>query len=137
MNNYFLPHSELIFSKEYAMKIKFLIFLILALILVLNACSPFIVTSSSGEQPTPEVETLPATSLPATGYQPVQIDQVQVDIGVGSPIPVQVTVMGNLPDTCAQIELVQQQQEGSHFDITISTVPSTTEGCVQDTLPFR
>jgi hypothetical protein len=132
MNNYFLPHSDLIFSKEYAMKIKFLIFLILALILVLNACSPFIVTSSSGEQPTPEVET-----LPATGYQPAQVDQVQVDVGVGSPIPVHVTVTGNLPDTCAQIELVQQKQVGSSFEIRISTIPSTAEGCLQDTLPFR
>ncbi|HEY3475216.1 MAG TPA: hypothetical protein VGK56_11445, partial [Anaerolineales bacterium] len=50
---------------------------------------------------------------------------------------VQVIVTGNLPDTCAQIELVQQKQEGSSFEITISTVPSNAEGCSQDTLPFR
>ena len=136
MNHHLLPHSDLIFSKKYAMKINFLIFFTLALILVLNACAPMI-PGSAGEQPPAEIETLPATVLPATGYQPVQVDQVQVEVGVGSPIPVQVTVTGNVPDSCAQIELVQQKQEGSHFEITISTVPSTAEGCVQDTLPFR
>src|SRR5688572_12077128 len=114
------------------MKSKFVLSFTLILILVLNACSPFVITSSSSEQPTPEVET-----LPATGYQPVQVDQVKAEVGVGSPIPVQVTVTGNLPDTCAQIELVQQKQDGSHFEITMSTVTSTAAGCVQDTLPFR
>jgi hypothetical protein len=119
------------------MKIKFLIFLTLALILILNACSPFVISSSSGEQPTPEIETLPVTDAPVTGYQPVQVEQVQAEIGVGSPIPVQVTVTGNLPDSCAQIELVQQKQVGSHFEITMSTITSNAEGCIQDTLPFR
>lgn len=119
------------------MKSKLFVLLTLTLLLIVNACSPFVITRSSGEQPTPEVETLPATSLPVTGYQPVQVDGVQVEVGVGSPIPVQVTVTGNVPDTCAQIELVQQKQEGSHFEITMSTIPSSAEGCVQDTLPFR
>lgn len=78
-----------------------------------------------------------SSNLPATGYQPVDVDQVAAEVGVGSPIPVQVTVSGNLPDTCAQIELVQQRQEESTFHITLSTIPSSAEGCLQDTLPFR
>ena len=119
------------------MKIKFILFLTVASILVLNACAPFVITSSPGAQPTPEIKTPPATSLPVTGYQLVQVDQVQAEVGVGSPIPVQLTVTGNLPDTCAQIELVQQKQEGSNFEINISTIPSDAAGCVQDTLPFR
>jgi hypothetical protein len=133
MTNYFLPHSDLIFSKEYAMKIKYLIFFTLILILVLNACAP-IIPGAAGEQPPAEIET-----QPAAGYQPVQVDQVQAEIGVGSPIPVQVNVTGNLPDSCAQIELVQQKQEGSHFEIAMSTIPSNAEGCTlaRDTLPFR
>ena len=60
-----------------------------------------------------------------------------MEVGVGSPIPVQVIVSGNLPDSCAQVELMQQKQEGSHFSITLSTIPSAAEGCIQDTLPFR
>lgn len=114
------------------MRTKSLLFIALGMVWILNACSPFTITSSSGEQPTPEVE-----STPAPVYQPVDVDQVEVEVGVGSPIPVQVTVSGNLPDTCAQIELVQQRQVGSNFQIMVSSVPSIAEECVQDTLPFR
>lgn len=113
------------------MKSKSLFYLTFALALLIDACSPFTITSSSGEQPTPVVETVPSTA-----YQPVNVDQVQVEVGVGSPIPVQVIVTGNLPDSCAQIELVQQKQDGSNFEITVSTIPSNGEGCIQDTLPF-
>ena len=114
------------------MRTKSLLFIALSMVWILNACSPFTITSSSGEQPTPEVE-----STPAPVYQPVGVDQVEVEVGVGSPIPVQVTVSGNLPDSCAQIELVQLKQEGPNFQITLSSVPSNAEGCTQDTLPFR
>jgi hypothetical protein len=74
---------------------------------------------------------------PPAGYQPVDVEHVEIEVGVGSPIPVHVIVSGSLPDTCAQIELVQQRQVGSIFHMTVSTIPSSVEGCVQDTLPFR
>jgi hypothetical protein len=114
------------------MKIKPLSVFLLALVTILNACSPFTITSSSGEQPTPIVE-----SIPATGYQPVDVDQVEVEVGVGSPIPVHVNVSGNLPDSCAQVEFTEIRQEGTNFMITLSTVPSDADGCIQDSLPFR
>jgi hypothetical protein len=82
----------------------------LMVMLIVNACSPFIITSSSGQPSIPVIE-----SSSATGYQLVQVDQVQAEVGVGSPIPVQVIVTGVLPDTCAQIELVQQKQIDSKF----------------------
>ena len=112
------------------MKSKFLAFFTLTLMLILSACSP--AATPSSEQPTPVIE---ATSVPS--YQPVEVNQVKAEVGVGSPIPVQVTVTGTLPDTCAQIELVQQKQVGSNFGITISTIPSNAEGCMQDSLPFE
>ncbi len=115
------------------MNIKNLSFVLPLMILLLNACSPLTIASSSGEQPTPVQSSDPAS----TGYQPISIDDVNVEVGVGSPIPVQVIVNGSLPDSCAQVELMQQKQDGSHFTITLSTIPSTAEGCVQDTLPFR
>ena len=114
------------------MKSKAPVFFTLALTLILNACSPFVITSASGEQPTPETETIPVPS-----YQPVDVDQVLAEVGMGSPIPVLVTVTGTLPDTCAQLELVQQKQVGSNFEIAISTIPSNEEGCKQDPLPFK
>jgi hypothetical protein len=112
--------------------------LILTLIaLLLSACAPNDVVPSTGDQPTPVVvtETVPLASN--QGYQPVDIDGVEVQVGEGSPIPVHVIASGNLPDTCAQIELVQLQQDGTTFRISLSTVPSTAEGCIQDTLPFK
>ena len=115
------------------MKNKTLLFILITFILLLNACSPFTIATSSGEQPTPVV----ATEPPSTAYRPVQVDQVEAEVGVGSPIPIFVNVTGTLPDTCAQIELMQHQHVGSNFKITLSTVPSSAEACVQDTLPFR
>lgn len=57
--------------------------------------------SSSGEQPTPVVE---YNSI-STGYQTVTVDDVEV--GVGSPIPVHVIVPGNLPDPCSQVKYAE------------------------------
>jgi hypothetical protein len=105
------------------MKYKLILSGLFMLVLVLNACSQI---------PAPAGET-PASAR----YQPVDVDQVETLVGVGSPIPVQVIVSGNLPDSCAQLELMQQKQEGTQFNITLSTIPSAAGGCVQDTLPFR
>jgi hypothetical protein len=115
------------------MKFKYVSIPFLFAVLLLNACSPFMIASSSGEQPAP----VDASDQAPAGYQPVSVDDVKVEVGAGSPIPVQVIVNGNLPDSCAQVEHMLQKQEGSHFAITLSSIPSTAEGCVQDTLPFR
>jgi hypothetical protein len=110
------------------MKTKILSFVAMALVLILSACSPLAPQSPSDEPPVPVVE---------DGYQPVDVDQVEVEVGVGSPIPVAVIVSGNLPDSCAQIEFAQLLQDESNFHLTLSTVPSNAEGCIQDSLPFR
>jgi hypothetical protein len=115
------------------MNIQFVSILSLLMILLLNACSTFSISGSTGWEATPEVGFV---NVPG-GYQAVAVDDVQAEVGVGSPIPVQVIVSGNLPDSCAQIEFMRQKQEGSHFSIALSTIPSAAEGCVQDTLPFR
>ncbi len=122
----------------------------LTLIMALSACSPFMITNSSGEQPEPVIATDPAATQPAeavgepasvnaptNGYEPVKIDDVTVEVGTGSPIPAFVNVGGNLPDSCAQVEYVKTIQDGSTFKVTVGTTPSDAEGCVQDTLPFR
>src|SRR3990172_8673358 len=111
------------------MKTKALSLIVLSLILVLNACAP-LTTSNPGDEP-------PAPVSEAEGYQPVTVDHAEVEVGVGSPIPVHVNVSGSLPDTCAQIEYSEIKQDGTNFIVTLSTVASTNEGCVQDALPFR
>jgi hypothetical protein len=126
--------------------------LTLMMILALNACSPFAIAGSSGEAPEPVTGTEPAVVpemeagqpasvsgdiSPTVGYSPVAIDDVEVEVGVGSPIPVFVHIGGSLPDTCAQVEYVEQIQDGSNFIIKIGTNPSTAQDCIRDSLPFR
>jgi hypothetical protein len=121
--------------KENRMKSKLVPVLILTWVLLLNACSPFTITNTSGGQPpTPVVA---SETLAAKAFQPIEVDSVEVEVGLGSPIPVQVIVSGNLPDSCAQVEASEIQQDGTKFTITLSTISSTAEGCIQDTLPFR
>ncbi len=108
------------------------LFLLLMMILLLNACSPFAMVRSSGEQPT----SVESNSPVSTGYQALTVDDVQVEVGVGSPIPVFVHVSGNLPDLCSQVEYTEIKQEGSNFIIKLAATPYM-EGCVRDTLPFQ
>lgn len=64
-------------------------------------------------------------------YQPLTVDHVEVEVGVGSPIPVHVNVSGSLPDTCSQIGYTEIKQDGSNFIVTLSAVSSSAEGCAQ------
>src|SRR3990172_6771926 len=96
-------------KKVHFMKQK--IWFLTVLFLLLSACAPFVISQSTGEQPTPVIETVPA--VPDQGYQAVAVDGVEVEVGVGSPIPVHVFVRGTLPGPCAKIEHVKKQQDGS------------------------
>ena len=104
----------------------------LLFILILNACSPFTIASSAGQQSTPVVET-----IPPAGYRAITVDKVEVEVGVGSPIPVEVVASGTWPDLCAQIAEVQSKVNGFEIDVTVRA--STTSPCPPDHLglPFR
>ena len=120
------------------MKTKTLSFLLLSLFLLINACSPFTtIVSSSGEQPTP-VESYDSASA---GYQPITVDQVEVEVGVGSPIPVHVIVSGWMPDPCSQVEYTEIKQDGSNFIITLAATPDiggpAVDGCIKDPMYFK
>jgi len=104
---------------------------------MLNACSPLTtIISSSGEQPTPVEQSDP----PTTGYQPITIDQVEVEVGVGSPIPVFVQVSGFMPDPCSQVEHTEIKQDGSNFIITLFATQDlggpAVDGCIKDPMYF-
>lgn len=103
------------------------------IVLLLNACSPLTIVRSSGEQPAPVEETVSQ----AAGHQPVNIDHVGFQVGVGSPIPVEIVASGTWPDLCSQIAEVQSQTNGFEIDITI--LASTADSCPPDRLglPFR
>ena len=80
----------------------------------------------------------PATNLSARPRTaPLQVDSVEVEIGVGSPIPVSVVVSGNFPNTCAQMGQVSQQLTGDGIEISILTSTPDGQECADDLLPFR
>ena len=105
------------------MKTKTLMFLLLSLFLLLNACSPF------------------TTIVSTSGHQPIAVDQVEVETGVGSPIPVHVNVSGWMPDPCSQVEYTEIKQDGSKFIITLFATPdiggSAVDGCIKDPMYFK
>ena len=119
------------------MKTKTLSIILLSLFLLLSACSPITtIVNTDGEQPTPVVE----HNLSDSGYQNVTVDEVEVEIGVGSPIPVFVHVSGNLPDPCSQVEHTEIKQDGSNFIISLYATPDiggpALDGCIKDPIPF-
>lgn len=120
------------------MNTQTLSFLLLSLFLLLNACSPLTsIVSSSGQQPMPVESYDPASP----DYQPVTVDQVEVEVGVGSPIPVHVIVSGRLPDPCSQVEHTEIKQDGSNFIIALFATPDVggpaVDGCIKDAIPFK
>ena len=121
-------------------------FIVLIMALFLGACSQQPISSSDGQQfPIPPGEPN-VTDEPApvgvdissmSSYQPVRVVDVNVEVGVGSPIPVFVDVGADLPDICAQVEYVEVVQDGDTFKVQIGTVLSTEQDCLRDTYPFR
>ncbi|HET6823915.1 MAG TPA: hypothetical protein VFH34_14795 [Anaerolineales bacterium] len=89
------------------MNTKTLSLIVFALVWILSACSPASVATPSEELPEPVIA--------GEGYQALQIADVHVEVGTGSPIPVHVNVSGSLPDTCAQVEYSEIRQDGRNF----------------------
>ena len=120
------------------MNTKTLSFILLSLFLLLNACSPLTtIVSASGEQPAP----IESSDSLSAGYQPITVDQVEVEVGVGSPIPVHVIVSGWMPDPCSQVEYTEIKQDGSNFIITLAATPDmggpAVDGCIKDPMVFK
>ncbi len=117
------------------MKNKFILFIYLSLIL--TACSPFTIVSSSSQQPTP----VESSDTRSDGYQLITMDDVKVEVGVGSPIPVFVHVNGNLPDPCSQVEHTEIKQDGTNFIISLFATPDAggpaVDSCIKDPTPFK
>jgi hypothetical protein len=85
-----------------------------------------------------ETETVTSTAPPEAGLRPIAVSNVTVDVGVGSPIPVDAFVSGEWPDLCAQLALITQRFEGNTFEITLLAT-AADPACPPDYLglPFR
>lgn len=109
------------------------IFLIVAFLKGFGTRLFLTLAGTSGWHPVAAMESIPS----GTSYRPLSIDAVTVDTGMGSPVPVQALISGSLPDTCAQIEFIEQSRSGSTFVIQLATIPFAAADCIQAPLSFR
>lgn len=58
---------------------------------------------------------------------PVDVQHVEVEVGVGSPIPVDAVVAGLWPGLCAQLAQIRQDVREFRFDITLLTDPGPAD----------
>ena len=122
-----------------------LIALMVLVLVTAGGCVP--VSTSSSSQPAtgapvaPVVQTEASADLStpaAADLRPIAVANVTVDVGVGSPIPVDAFVSGEWPDLCAQLAQVTQRYAGKTFDITLLAT-AADPACPPDFLglPFR
>lgn len=118
---------------------------VLIMAITASGCMPLVTITSSqspaGVQNEPVVRTEPATApdTPAdAGLRPIAVSNVTIDVGVGSPIPVDAFVSGEWPDLCAQLAQVTQRIEDRSFDVTLLAT-AADPACPPDFLglPFR
>ena len=64
-------------------------------------------------------ETAVAPNQDGPTIVPIEVLDVQVEIGVGSPIPIYVQVAGTWPGLCAQLATVEQRANARQFDISL------------------
>ncbi len=110
-------------------------FIFVLLMFALTACAPARATDPV-KQATAPAATATTASKP-DNLQALKVANVEVQIGVGSPIPVDAFISAELPDTCAQLAEVKQQLKDFTFEISLRATPGTREECFRDTLPFR
>lgn len=112
-------------------------------IFLMTACSqvstPQVQEVSPTVTNTIPVETEPLQSAPEnTELRQIPVQDVTVQVGVGSPVPVDIFVSGSWPDLCAQIARVEQHFEGFRVVISLLATPPNPD-CPPDNvgLPFR
>jgi hypothetical protein len=67
----------------------------------------------------------------------IEVANVNVEIGVGSPIPVHAIVGPNLPNSCAQLGEIRLQREGNTFYVRLIADIAERADCRADSIPFR
>ena len=79
-----------------------------------------------------------APAASAADLRQVLVTNVTIEVGVGSPIPVDAFVSGEWPDPCAQLTRIEQRLDGNTFEITLLATAADPD-CPPDAvgLPFR
>jgi putative hemolysin len=68
-----------------------------------------------------------------------QVDEVAIQILESFPVQVEVLIRGSLPDSCTEIDLIDQRfdADDNAFWIEIKTVRTTDKACAQVLVPFE
>lgn len=125
-------------TKSYKMAIAFSIGL---LSIFASACTAPPATDSASMTDLPSLAP-PTDSNPTlvedSGLRLMQVEAVNVEIGMGEPIPVDVVVSGTWPDLCAQLARLEQQILDGWIEISL-LADSAKPDCPLDYLglPFR
>ncbi len=116
---------------------KILLLIALLLLVGLVACGgeePEATATSVADSPT-AVPTDPATDIPV--QQEANVDSIEILILESFPVQVNVRARGDLPDGCTTIDSVDTVQQGTTFNITITTLRETGELCTEALVPFE
>jgi hypothetical protein len=107
------------------------------LIWMLSACA-VPVSSAPGGVLEGQVNAPDVNVSEAPGLRLLHVEAVSVDIGMGSPIPVDIFVSGTWNDLCAQLATLHQTINGSQIQIDLLVSPADPD-CPPDFLgaPFR
>jgi hypothetical protein len=96
----------------------------------------------NGVTTTFELDSVPAAFDLRTADMPnylddVLVNDVMIEVGRGSPLPVHAVISANLPKSCGQLGEMQMHREGNVFYVRlIAELPAQTD-CNNDPLPLR
>jgi hypothetical protein len=96
------------------------------------------VITRQSSSPEDALQPIESTQPIASARREMPVEDVMVEVGVGSPIPVDIVVSGTWPDLCAQLASLEQRREEMRIEITLLATPAVAD-CPPDHLgiPFR
>ncbi len=102
---------------------------LLLLLGILFACSPETVIEST--RPSDE------SIEPVARREPAKVESIDIRRFDTFPVGVQVTIRGNLPDSCTNIDQITQSRNGREIRISIESVSYRDDSCTEGRSPFE
>ena len=117
---------------------KTLLFITLLLFIGLVACGGDEEPDAAESTPDTTADTPTATPTTETPLQQeANVDSIEILILESFPVQVDVRARGDLPDGCTSIDSVNTAQQGTTFNITITTLRQAGELCTEALVPFE
>ena len=103
--------------------------LLLLLVGILYACAPETVI----ESPQPSEESIE----PVARREPAKVESIEIRRFETFPVRVQVTVRGNLPDSCTNIDQITQSRNGREIKIRVESISYRDDSCTEGRSSFE